>query len=170
MTATYTDLTGIGISSREGSTLTGLHRSTATRRRVAATAPTPTVAHRPAPTPANKLSTDERLRILDVLNCDRFVDLAPLQIFSRLLDEGTYLCSVSTMYRVLHDNRQVGERRRLARHPARACPELVATAPRQVYSLGHHQTRRPRQRTVLRRLRDDRHLLPLHRRRARPQS
>lgn len=134
MTATYTDLTGIGISSREGSTLTGLHRSTATRRRVAATAPTPTVAHRPAPTPANKLSTDERLRILDVLNCDRFVDLAPLQIFSRLLDEGTYLCSVSTMYRVLHDNRQVGERRRLARHPARACPELVATAPRQVYS------------------------------------
>lgn len=134
MTAAYTDLTSIGISSREGSDLTGLHRSTATRRRAAATAPTPAVAHQPAPAPANKLSTGERLRILDVLNCARFVDLAPLQIYTQLLDEGSYWCSVSTMYRVLHENKQVSERRRLARHPARACPELVATAPRQVYS------------------------------------
>ncbi|WP_442971412.1 IS3 family transposase [Rhodococcus sp. EPR-157] len=134
MTAAYTDLTGIGISSREGSTLTGLHRSTATRRRTAATAPTPAVTGQPVREPVNKLSTGERLHILDVLNCDRFVDLAPLQVYSQLLDEGIYLCSVSTMYRVLHDNRQVSERRRLARHPARACPELVATAPRQVYS------------------------------------
>jgi len=52
----------------------------------------------------------------------------------QLLDEGTYLCSVSTMYRVLAEQCQVKERRRLARHPARVCPELVATAPGQVYS------------------------------------
>ena len=51
-----------------------------------------------------------------------------------LLDEGVYLCSISTMYRVLAANRQVRERRRLARHPARAIPELVATGPGQVFS------------------------------------
>ena len=69
-----------------------------------------------------------------MLNSDRFVDLAPLQIYAQLLDEGVYLCSVSTMYRVLGEHTLVTERRRLARHPAKVCPELVATAPRQVYS------------------------------------
>ena len=76
----------------------------------------------------------ERRRVLEVLTSDRFVDLAPLQIYAQLLDEGVYLCSVSTMYRVLAQNALVAERRRLARHPAQVCPELVATAPRQVYS------------------------------------
>jgi transposase InsO family protein len=57
-----------------------------------------------------------------------------LQIYAQLLDEGVYLCSVSTMYRVLAQNALVAERRRLARHPAQVCPELIATAPRQVYS------------------------------------
>jgi transposase InsO family protein len=56
------------------------------------------------------------------------------QIHAQLLDEGLYLCSVSTMYRVLAENTLVAERRRLARHPSQVCPELVATAPRQVYS------------------------------------
>uniref|UniRef100_UPI000F641251 DDE-type integrase/transposase/recombinase n=1 Tax=Mycobacterium sp. P7213 TaxID=2478465 RepID=UPI000F641251 len=76
----------------------------------------------------------ERQLVVAVLTSERFVDLAPLQIYAQLLDEGVYLCSVSTMYRVLHEHKQVKERRRLARHPAKACPELVATAPRQVYS------------------------------------
>jgi len=57
-----------------------------------------------------------------------------LQIYAQLLDEGVYLCSVSTMYRVLGENTLVAERRRLARHPSQVCPELVATAPQQVYS------------------------------------
>ena len=114
--------------------LTGLVRSTALRRRRAAAATTPAVPVAPAPDPVNKLTELERRRILDTLNSARFVDLAPLQVYAQLLDEGTYLCSVSTMYRVLRDNRQVSERRRLARHPAKVCPELVATAPRQVYS------------------------------------
>ena len=83
---------------------------------------------------------------------------------------GTYLCSVATMYRILAANAQVKERRRLARHPARVRPELVATGPGQVLHLGHHQARRPGQGLLLRRVRDDRHLLALHRRgpRARP--
>ena len=103
-----------------------------------------------------------------MLTSDRFVDLAPLQIYAQLLDEGVYLCSVSTMYRVLGENRQVTERRRLARHPAKVCPELVATAPRQVYSLGHHQACGSGEGHLLRCVRDDRHLLPLPRRCPRP--
>lgn len=104
------------------------------RRRSAATAPTPVVCTEPAIEPVNKLTELERQLVLAVLTSDRFVDLAPLQIFAQLLDEGVYLCSVSTMYRVLRENRQVKERRRLARHPAKVCPELIATAPQQVYS------------------------------------
>jgi transposase InsO family protein len=84
--------------------------------------------------PANKLSATERRHVLEVLTSDRFVDLAPLQIYAHLLDEGSYLCSVSTMYRLLAENTLVAERRRLARHPAKVCPKLVATGPRQVSS------------------------------------
>jgi putative transposase len=127
-------LTGHGVSTRQAATLTGLVRSTVTRRCNAATALTPAVCTKPAVEPANKLTDLERRRVLEVLTSDRFVDLAPLQIYAQLLDEGIYLCSVSTMYRVLGENTLVAERRRLARHPSQVCPELVATAPRQVYS------------------------------------
>lgn len=122
------------MSTRDAAALTGTVRSTAIRRRNAATAPTPAAAAQPVAEPVNKLTDLERCLVLAVLTSDRFVDLAPLQIYAQLLDEGFYLCSVSTMYRVLRDNAQVKERRRLARHPAKVCPELVATAPRQVYS------------------------------------
>ncbi len=134
MTHTYASLAECGVSTRAAAVLAGVVRSTAARRRNAATAPTPAVSAPPAPDPANKLSDLERHRVLEVLTSDRFVDLAPLQIYAQLLDEGLYLCSVSTMYRVLRENRQVKERRRLARHPAKTCPELVATSPQQVYS------------------------------------
>jgi hypothetical protein len=134
MTETYVSLIAGGVPTRYAAVLTGMVRSTATRRRSAATAPTPAVSAQPAPDPVNKLTDLERRGVLEVLTSDRFVDLAPLQIYAQLLDEGVYLCSVSTMYRVLRQNALVAERRRLARHPAKVCPELVATAPRQVYS------------------------------------
>lgn len=134
LTRAYASLTTDGVSTREAALLTGLVRATAIRHHHAATAPTPVVAPPPATDPVNKLTALERQRIVEVLTSTRFVDLAPLQIYAQLLDEGVYLCSVSTMYRVLAENRQVKERRRLARHPAKVCPELVATAPRQVYS------------------------------------
>jgi putative transposase len=127
-------MTGGGVPTRQAAQLAGLVRSTAIRHGKAALAPTPPMPPRPVADPVNKLTVLERLRILEVLTSPRFVDLAPLQVYAQLLDEGVYLCSVSTMYRVLMDNRQVRERRRLARHPAKVCPELVATAPRQVYS------------------------------------
>lgn len=127
-------MTADGVPTRQAALLTGLVRSTAIRHGKAAAAPTPAVAPHPAPDPLNKLTVSERRRILEVLTSTRFVDMAPLRIYAHLLDEGLYLCSVSTMYRVLAENKQVKERRRLARHPAKVCPELVATAPRQVYS------------------------------------
>jgi len=83
--------------------------------------------------PANRLSPAERAQVA-VLNGDEFVDQTPLQVYATLLARGQYLCSVSTMYRVLSEHGQVKERRRLARHPARAVPELLATGPGQVYS------------------------------------
>jgi transposase InsO family protein len=134
MTETYVSLIAGGVPTRQAATLTGVVRSTATRRCKKSTAPTPAAVAPPVWNPVNKLSVLERRRVLEVLTSDRFVDLAPLQIYAHLLDEGRYLCSVSTMYRVLAENTLVAERRRLARHPAKVCPELVATGPRQVYS------------------------------------
>jgi putative transposase len=69
-----------------------------------------------------------------VLNSERFCDLAPAQVWAILLDEGRYLCSVSTMYRILRSRHQVRERRRQARHPAHVKPELVADGANQVWS------------------------------------
>lgn len=69
-----------------------------------------------------------------MLNSERFCDLAPAQVWAILLDEGRYLCSVSTMYRILRSRHQVHERRRQARHPAHVKPELVADGANQVWS------------------------------------
>lgn len=117
------------ITTRQAAVLTGMHRSTATRRAAPKRVPADPVRTEPV----NKLTPAECERVLQELNSARFVDAAPLQVWATLLDEGTYLCSVSTMYRILNANKQVKERRRLARHRKSVCPELVATAPRQVY-------------------------------------
>ena len=95
-------------------------------------APRPAQVAKPQP---RALSAAEREQVLAVLHEDRFVDLAPAEIQAILLDEGTYLCSTSTMYRLLREQHgAVRERRRHATHPARTRPELVATAPNQVWS------------------------------------
>ena len=88
----------------------------------------------PRPAPANRLSDAERARILGVLDSDRFVDTTATETFATLLDEGVYLASISTFYRILRANNQVIDRRRQARHPTRACPELTATGPGQVFT------------------------------------
>ena len=69
-----------------------------------------------------------------MLNSERFCDQAPAQIWATLLDEGHYLASISTMYRILRSRHQVRERRQQARHPAHLKPELVATGANQVWS------------------------------------
>jgi transposase InsO family protein len=126
--ATYRELTGAGVPTRAAADLVGVSRATATRKPRTPAAPARTRV------PANKLTDTERAEVLAVVNSPRFVDLPPIQIYAHLLDEGVYLGSISTIYRVLAENLQVKERRRLARHPARTIPELAATGPGQVYT------------------------------------
>jgi transposase InsO family protein len=68
------------------------------------------------------------------LNSERFVDRAPRAVYATLLDEGIQLCHWRTMYRLLHADAATRERRAIRRHPVYARPELLATAPRQVWS------------------------------------
>lgn len=84
--------------------------------------------------PTNALTPAEREQVAAVLHEGRFADKAPAQVWATLLDEGTYLCSESTMYRVLRERGEVRERRRQASHPPRVRPELVALGPNEVWS------------------------------------
>ena len=77
--------------------------------------------------PARALSTDERTCILDVLHAERFQDRAPAAVQATLLDEGQYLCSTRTMYRILEQEGELQERRQQRVHPPYQKPELLAT-------------------------------------------
>jgi putative transposase len=103
------------------------HRQSPAPERAAGT------AHRDRVQP-RALTVEERQVVLDVLHCERFVDLAPAQVWAILLDEGVYLGSQSTFYRLLRQVGEVRERRAQATHPAKVKPELVATAPNAVWS------------------------------------
>ena len=96
--------------------------------------PAPPRPERVATPQPRALSEVERKEIRRVLNTPEHVDEAPATVYAKLLDEGTYLGSVSTMYRVLREHSEVGDRRRHATHPPRKKPELLATRPNQVYS------------------------------------
>ena len=69
-----------------------------------------------------------------MLDSERFRDESPAAVYATLLDEGRYLSSISTMYRVLREAGEVRERRRQASPPATVKPELVAQRPNQVWS------------------------------------
>lgn len=80
------------------------------------------------------LSELERQAVLNVLHSERFVDKSPGEIVPTLLDEGTYLCSERTMYRILSDKNELKERRQQTRKGHYQKPELLATGPNQVWS------------------------------------
>jgi putative transposase len=88
----------------------------------------------PRPRPPLALDAAENQLVLDTLNSERFVDTAPAAVHATLLDEGRYLGSVRTMYRVLAANGGTRERRNQLVHPDYAKPELLAIAPNQVWS------------------------------------
>jgi len=94
----------------------------------------PPAQGRPRPRPPRALDDTERAEILCILDSDRFADKTPAQVYAALLDEGRYLCSIRTMYRVLDDADQVCERRDQRRHPTYVKPQLEARAPNQVWS------------------------------------
>jgi putative transposase len=89
---------------------------------------------KPRPAPPNKLAHAEVDEILAVLRSPRFVDCSPAQVYFTLLDEGVYLASESSYYRILRAHDEVRERRRQATHPAKVRPELVAGKPLVVWS------------------------------------
>jgi putative transposase len=80
------------------------------------------------------LNSEEQSEVVELLNSPRFLDQAPREVYATLIDEGRYLCSVSTMYRVLAQAGEVKERRDQLRHPTYSKPELVARGPNEVWS------------------------------------
>jgi len=88
----------------------------------------------PRPSPARALTKIERTTVLDLLHTERFIDASPAETYATLLDEGTYLASERTMYRILASAGEVRERRNQRRHPAYARPELLATGPNKLWS------------------------------------
>jgi putative transposase len=84
--------------------------------------------------PEQALSDGEQQTVLATLHEPRFVDKAPPQVYAQLLEEGRYLCSIRTMYRLLAAHQEVRERRAVASHPVYTQPELLATRPNEVWS------------------------------------
>ena len=120
MTGCYDDLVMAGVRTRDAAALMGLSKATQDRRRSRRQVGQPAdPAARPVP--VNKLSDAESAELIAVLNSQRFVDKAPPQIYATLLVEGTYLCSISTMYRTLERNRQVRDRRRPCSRRCKQC-------------------------------------------------
>ena len=109
----------------------GFPRSTLYRLQQPVAAPLPDREPRRSP---RALSAPEKAAVREVLNSERFADQAPRQVYGALLDEGEYHCSISTMYRILAEHGEVNERRAQRTHPTYTRPELLATAPNQVWS------------------------------------
>ena len=105
----------------------GLYRS---RQAVAAQ---PQSACEPVASP-RALSQAEKAAVRQILNSERFQDQAPREVYATLMDEGQYLCSWRTMYRILDENDEVRERRNQLRHPNYVKPELLATQPNELWS------------------------------------
>jgi putative transposase len=84
--------------------------------------------------PARSLSEAERAAVLKLLHEERFQDCSPIAVQATLLDQGQYLCSTRTMYRILEREGESGERRDQLVHPVYHKPELLATAPNQLWS------------------------------------
>jgi putative transposase len=117
-------------STKQACALLGVSRATRYRRRRPPLFGPPA----PRPVPPQALTERERQHILAVLRSPEYCDLAPAQVWARLLDDGVYLCSISTMYRLLAIAGENRERRRQRTHPARKKPELIARRPNEVWS------------------------------------
>lgn len=109
----------------------GLSRATLYRHRMPQG---PSPEPKPRAAAARALSVLETEKVLEALHSDRFVDKAPSEVWAALMDEGIYLCSIRTMYRILAVSGEVRERRNQLIHPAYKKPELLATASNQVWS------------------------------------
>jgi putative transposase len=97
-------------------------------------APVESVSATPRPSSPRALTAEERQQVLDILHNERFQDCPPATVQATLLDEGQYHCSIRTMYRLLAQEGESGDRREQLIHPLYQKPELLATAPNQLWS------------------------------------
>lgn len=135
MSAAITQL-ALTVGTRAACNALGVVRSSFYRQRPKPAGAAP-VAFSPdfsRPAPARALSLEERATVLGYLQAERFQDRSPAAIYATLLDEGLYLCSIRTLYRVLEAEGQNRERRNQLIHPPYHKPELLATAPNQLWS------------------------------------
>jgi transposase InsO family protein len=121
---------GSGLTSAVCSALS-LSRASVLRHRKALAPPS---ACKPRSPSSRALPDSERDQVLQHLRAPRFADQTPTEVFATLLDEGTYLCSIRTMYRILAAQGEVAERRRQRTHPVYVKPELLAIGPNEVWS------------------------------------
>jgi len=119
------------VGTKDACEVVGLARATYYRHRQPPSCSTPDRQSRRSPRALREQEVDD---VLEILHSERFVDMAPAEVYAILLDEGQYKASVSTMYRILRAAGEVQERRRHSVHPARVRPELVAVRPNQVWS------------------------------------
>ena len=132
MTGAFAELRAAAVPTRRACVLIGRARATHYRHaRGPMHGPRPA---RTAPDNGQALSDTERQAVLTLINTEAYADLSIAQIWARELDEGRYLCSASTMYRIAREAGQSRERRRLATHPAKVKPELLADGPSQVWT------------------------------------
>ena len=132
MSTAFTELRAAEVPITRACVLLGRARATHYRH-----AQGPVHGPRPArvvPDNAQALSDTERAAVLALINSPAYADLPIGQIWVRELDEGRYLCSASSMYRIARAAGQSRERRRLATHPAKVKPELLADGPSQVWT------------------------------------
>src|SRR3954470_15449031 len=119
-------------------TALGLSRATVQRRRARLTRPPAEPA--PRPSPPRALTAEERQAVLDQLREPRFADLAPAEVYATLLDEGVYLCSIRTLYRILDDHDEVRERP--AAPPGLHQARTARRRPRSGLVVGYHEAGR----------------------------
>jgi putative transposase len=96
--------------------------------------PPPFPPPRSRPSPPRALTAEERVGVLSHLHAERFQDRSPAEVYSTLLDEGVYCCSIRTLYRILAGEGEVHERRDQLTHPPYQTPQLLATSPNQLWS------------------------------------
>ena len=110
----------------------GLPRATHYKRH--RRSPKPLRPDKPRQPQPRALSADERQKILEQLHSERFQNQSPAAVYATLLDEGLYLGSISTFYRILRSQKEVRERRAQATHPPTVKPELLAQRPNEIWS------------------------------------
>jgi putative transposase len=99
---------------------------------------------RACPVPERRLSEEEREIVRQTLYSDRFMDQTPSEVYAALLDEGAYLCSIRTMYRILQEEGASQRRTRERKHGQYEKPELLATQPNQLWSWDITRLKGPR--------------------------